>query len=132
MPWLGNFDFAYYEVGINVDRSTDEGFINYYSTPYIIWANDAAKRVTGNDFTGDGGSFSPGFLMGELFKLCSWEGEAYMQALRELQASVDIINAPRNIFRESGKLTDVLSPEATARYRSLRMMEIYRWSNFFY
>jgi len=130
MPWLGSLNSVYQELGINIDRNTVDGFSNYYSTPYLIWANDAAKAMLGSDFTGVGGSFSPSFLMGEVFSQCSWEGEGYMQALRELQTQIDVINAPMGIFREKGELTGTLSPEAEAALHRLQMMEIYRRSNF--
>ena len=130
MPWLGNLNSVYLELGVNIDRGSEEGYLNYYSTPYIIWANDAAKAVLGSDFTGEGGSFSPCFLMGEVFEQCSWEGEGYMQALRELQESIDVINAPLPMYRENGALTDKLTPESAAALQRLRMMEIYRRSNF--
>jgi phosphoglycerol transferase MdoB-like AlkP superfamily enzyme len=50
-PWLGDGSWVYDEIGIDIDLSTDEGFYNHYSTQYIIWANDSAKAVLGNDFT---------------------------------------------------------------------------------
>ena len=130
-PWMGNDWFVYAELGINVDKSTPEGFLNLYSTPYFIWANYAARAALGNDFIGEGGSFSPSFLMGELFRLCSWEGDGYMQALRRLKAYVDVISAPTGMFRENGKLTPVLSPAAAAAYSRLRKIEFYRLHNFF-
>ena len=105
--------------------------MNLYSTPYFIWANYAARAALGNDFTGEGGSFSPSFLMGELFRLCSWEGDGYMQALRRLKAYVDVISAPTGMFRENGKLTPALSPEAAAAYNRHRKIEFYRLHNFF-
>jgi len=136
MPWLGSGGSVYSELGINIDRSDEEGFYNRFSTPYLIWANDGAKKTLGFDFTGDGGSFSPCFLMGELFRLCSWEGEGHMRALREFMAGVDIVNAPYGMpfqmFRENGALTEELSPEAAEAYRRLLLMEVYRRENFAY
>lgn len=129
-PWLGNANSVYHELGINIDMSTEEGIYNYYSTPYIIWANDAAKQVLGNSFTGEGGTVSPGFLMGVLFDLCSWEGEGYMQALRALQTQIDIINTPTGLFRENGVLTTKLSPAGEEAFQRLRMIELYRLNNF--
>ena len=41
-------------LGIDLDVSTLEGFYNYYATPYIMYANDAAKQITGNQFVGEG------------------------------------------------------------------------------
>jgi len=132
MPWLGNLNSAYLELGINIDKETEEGFYNYFSTPYVIWANDAAKKMLGNDFTGVGDSISPCFLMGELFRLCSWEGEGYMQALRELKTRIDIINPPSGWFRESGNLRGKLSPEGEDALMKVNMMELYRRRNFAY
>ena len=132
MPWLGNMNSVYYELGINIDVGSEEGFLNYYSTPYFIWANDAAKETLGNDFTGESGGLSPGFLMGELFSLCSWDGDGYMQVMRELQTRIDVINSATGVFRENGVLTLDLSPDGEAAYRKLRMIEIYRLDNFAY
>ena len=136
MPWLGSGGSVYAELGINIDQSTEDGFYTRFSTPYFIWANSGAKMVLGRDFTGDGGSFSPCFLMGELFRLCSWEGDGQMRALREFMAGVDIINAPYGMpfrmFRENGALTEDLSPAAAEAYRRLLQMEVYRRENFLY
>jgi len=136
MPWLGTGGSIYDELGINVDRSTEEGFYNRFSTPYLIWANAAGKEALGFDFTGEGGTFSPCFLMGELFRLCSWQGDGHMQALREFMADVDIVNAPYGMplrmFRERGALTEDLSPAAEKLYRNLLLMEVYRRENFAY
>ena len=132
MPWLGNGHFVYHELGINIDAMTPEGFLNYFSTPYLIWANYAAREQVGHDFRGEGGCFSPAFLMGKLFDLLFWEGEAYMQALRELKRTIDIINPNLGVFREHGHITRELSDNALEQYRRLRAMEIYRRSNFFY
>ena len=131
MPWLGVNDHVYAELGINIDTSTQEGFLNYFSTQYIIWANDAAKAMLDNDFLGDGGSFSTCFLMGEVFRRCSWAGEGYMQALREFMDAVDVISPSAGIFRENGQLSRELSPDAAILYRKLKALEYYRLSNYY-
>lgn len=79
MPWMGNNESAYTELGINFDLETDEGFYNFYATPYIIWANDAAKQVLDNDFTGEGPDIGTNFLMNEFFRLSGYTGDEYMQ-----------------------------------------------------
>ena len=68
MPGLGDRESAYAAAEINFDLATDEGFYNYYSTPYVIWANDAAKQVLGNDFVGDGPTIGTNFLMNLFFE----------------------------------------------------------------
>lgn len=124
-PWLGNNSSVYLELGVNIDVTTEEGFYNYYSTPYLIWANSAAKSLTGNDFTGDGGDLSPCFLMTELFDLCSWDGPAFMGLAREMR-SVSPLLHEQGLYMENGVLTDTLSPEAAKLYRDYRFAEYRR------
>ena len=130
MPWLGNGESVYAELGINMDVSTEEGFYNHYSTPYLIWANDAAKQALGNDFTGDGGSFSPCFLMNELFALCSWEGNSYMKVTDELKGYTDIVSTPTEYFRENGTLTTELTGDALSFWTVFQNIEYYCRYNF--
>ena len=62
--------------GVDLDVSTQEGFYNYFSTPYLIYANKAARESLGQDFRGDGGDISPCFLMDKLFFECGWTATA--------------------------------------------------------
>ena len=80
-------------LGINLNQDTQEGFMNYYATRYIIWANDAAKQLLDNDFQGTGPDISPCFLMNQVFYLCGWDGPAYMQAIRSVALEVPVIHA---------------------------------------
>ena len=126
-PWLGDNSSVYAELGIDLSLTDDESFYNYFTTQYVIWANDAAKEVLGNDFTGDGGSFSPCFLMTELFDLCSYGGDAAVKSLRELRGTgLDVING-LGLFRENGKLTDSVSnPKARAQLNRALQIQYYR------
>ncbi len=109
-PWLGDDNSVYNALDINMDVSTEEGFYNYYSTRYLIWANDAAKEALGQDFTGEGPDIGPYFLMDQVFEQCGWEGPAFMQANRELSRQVPVLHAS-GLYVEDGRLTDVLEPE---------------------
>ena len=124
-PWLGDNSTVYSELGIDLSRGSDESFYNYYETQYLIWANDAAKQVLGCDFTGDGGSFSPCYLMMKLFDLCGYEGDGYMQALREAYERLDVINSGGS-FRENGVLTSEISGDAALALEHLRYLDYYR------
>jgi len=132
MPWLGTDGSVYRELGVSIDRESEEGFFNRFSTPYFIWANYAARDTLGSDFRGYGGSFSPCFLMGKVFEQISWQGPGHMQALREFKQNVDVVYTPLSLFRENGVLAAGLSPEMEAAFRRLREMEIYRRENFSY
>lgn len=48
LPWMGNDNEFYEEMGLNIDTNTDEGFRTYYSTHYLIWANNVAKKLFQN------------------------------------------------------------------------------------
>lgn len=129
-PWMGDANSVYNKLGIDLDLSTKEGFMNYYATRYLIWANDAAKEVLGCDFQGEGPDLSPNFLMTELFDLCGWEGPAFMQATRPVIEALPVINTPTGLYFEDGNLTKDLTDEDQAladRYDSLQ----YYWRKHF-
>src|SRR5699024_7671272 len=73
-PFLGENTKGYEMLGINMDVNTVEGFRNYYSTPYVIWANDSAKEVLGDDFVGEGPEISPIYLMPYLMEKMGYPG----------------------------------------------------------
>ncbi|NLA86719.1 MAG: sulfatase-like hydrolase/transferase [Clostridiales bacterium] len=127
-PWLGNSHEVYRELHIDVDFTTEQGFYDFYTTPYIIWANDAAKAALDSNFTGDGGDFSPCFLMNRLFQACSWGGNAYMKVADEFKRHVTVVSTATGLFRENGVLTTELSREAAAVYENFRRIEFY-WKN---
>lgn len=131
-PWLGDGNSVYKAMGLNLDLSTEEGFYNYYSTRYIIWANEAAKEVLGTDFTGEGPAISPTFLMSELFELCGWEGNSYMQAMNDIKSQITVINTPTGFFVENGTLTDTLSPNGKDLYNRFIQLEYYWRKKFAY
>ena len=124
-PWLGNNNSVYMELGVDLDLGTAQGFYNYYATPYLIWANRAAKARLGSGFTGEGGDFSPCFLMPELFDLCSWDGPAFMALAREMRAVSPLLHE-RTLFLRDGAITDALPPDAAAFFSQYRCAEYWR------
>jgi len=124
-PWLGNDNSVYQELGVNLDISSVEGFRNYYATPYLIWANGAAKAETGASFTGAGRDCSPCFLMPELFDLLGWEGPRFMALSRDMRSCTPLLHE-RELFLSDGVLTDTLSPEAEAFYRQFLCAQYWR------
>lgn len=132
MPWLGDGNSVCTELGINIDLGTEEGFYNYYSTPYIVWANDAAKAVTGGSFAGDGGSISSCFLMGKIFDQCGWDGSAFMQLSRELNENVSVINTGTGIYCVDGELEKPLTGDAEEQVQRFDYAEYYMKHNFLY
>lgn len=127
-PWLGKDAVGYEMLGIDLDLGNEEGFKNYYETPYIIWGNNSAKEIAGNEFTGVGRDISPNLLMSELFETMGWEGNEYMQFLNDYKAHIDVNN--KVYFKEDGIYTTVLSLENQERYKDFLNVEYYFSHNF--
>jgi len=124
-PWGGNGNSAYADIGAVFDISTLQGFYDYYSTPYLIWANSAAKQALGRDLVGEGGDFSPCFLMTEVFDQCGWEGPGFMQLSRQVRDMTPLVHV-RNLYWKDGGLTDTLSAEEADFLRRFLWAQYYR------
>ena len=84
-PTLGDGNRYLEQLGIISSNSTAADRYALYSTPYLIWANAAAKQVLGQSFTGQGDTISPCYLMSEIFDCCGWEGPAWLRYQRTLR-----------------------------------------------
>lgn len=123
-PTLGTGNCYYAELGINVDENRAIGCENLYSTPYLIWANDAAKKLLGKDFRGTGDTISPCYLMTELLDCCGWDGPAWAQCQRQMRQTLPVIHR-RRLFVENGVWTAELSAAAQEQYDTYRIAEYY-------
>lgn len=128
MPALG---YAPNHIGMNMNWNTEEGFYNFYTVPYLVWANDAAKRVTGGSFSGDGGTMSACFLMDRIFTECGWGKPSYMQLQHETAQRVSIVHLNGWICAD-GVLTREPEGEPAELLRKMRMAEYYRRQHFWY
>ncbi len=91
-PWLGDNNSVYKMLGIDLDFATVEGAANYYQTPYLFYANAAAKATLKKDFVGNGNTISPMFLMNELFEYADLKGPAYLNYLQTVKEQYNVIN----------------------------------------
>ena len=92
-PWLGDGASAAKELGVNMNPSDEPGFMNYYSTEFLVWANDAAKRVTGDVYSGRGQAISAGYLFPSVFDLLGWEGSSYCAYLNECRSTLPVVTS---------------------------------------
>lgn len=122
-PTLGTDNSYYEEMGVNVSEGLPEGCRNLYSTPYCIWANDAAKEILQPDLSAEGPTISPAFLMSEVFDFCGWEGPSWLQYERHVREVLPVIHQ-RKMF--GGDLATVLSPEEQALYDEFSIAEFYQ------
>lgn len=121
-PYLG-YD-GYSELNIDLDISTIEGFENYYETPYVIYANVAAKKVFNKDFVGEGSTISPIFLMNELFDYCNLSGSEYLNYMSDLKAKIDVIS--EYYYKEDGEFVK----KEQSKYKNL--IKEYNYVNYYY
>ncbi|MBQ9721717.1 MAG: LTA synthase family protein, partial [Oscillospiraceae bacterium] len=115
---------VYDEAGVSFDLSTEDGMRRYYGTPYVIWANDAAKAVTGRTFSGDGPTISPGYLMNVLFDAIGWEGDAFMQYTNSVMRTLPVAST-RGFYVENGVYTRELSPAGAELLHEYRCVQHY-------
>ena len=128
-PWMGNGSSVYAEMGVDLDVSTQEGFYNYFSTPYLIYANKAAKESLGQDFRGDGGDISPCFLMDKLFFECGWTGDGFMQLQRETRAVTPLMHED-GYRMVDGSITLDVPPDVAEICRKYLCAQYYREQHF--
>ena len=131
-PWLGDGNSVYTELGVDLQQDHKEGFLNYYGTRYLIWANDAAKKKLGNDFTGEGQAIAPCFLMNQVFRLCGWQGPAYMQYTSELMDRLPVVHLTGACISREGEFIPKPQGEDAEKIQELRRVEYYMRHEFLY
>ena len=129
-PWLGNGNSVYEDLGIDLSQETDESFYNYWSTRYLIWANDAAKEALGTDLVGEGPDISPCFLMNVLFDQLGWTGDAYMQAVNQCREALPVIHNYGACLTADGQLVRELSGGQAELVRKFECLGYYRAHHF--
>lgn len=129
-PWLGNGNSVYNALGIDLSQETDESFYNYWSTRYLIWANDAAKEALGTQLVGEGPDISPCFLMNVLFEQLGWTGDAYMQAADQCRRELPVVHNYGAYLTSGGELTRELTEEQQRLARQFLCLGYYRERHF--
>lgn len=122
-PWLGEENSVYEMLGIDLDVSDLEGFYDYYATPYIMYANDAAKELTGNQFIGEGSDIAPNYLMNELFEQIGYDGPAFMKITNSVRKAITAHSD--GLFVENGEVVDELSDEDQKMWDQYKKYEYY-------
>lgn len=89
-PVFGQGTIGFEKLGINMNLDTIDGFLNYYSTPYVFWANNACHKIIPNFENGQGPEISPHYLMNELFNYLGWKGNNYMQYTNDLKETIPV------------------------------------------
>ena len=70
--------------------------------------------------------------MNEVFRLCGWEGPAFLQATQAVMDRVPVMNTPTGLYVEEGVLTGTLSPEGAALVEDYDILQYYYRTHFAY
>ena len=118
---------AYKTFGMDLDVSSEQGFINYYSTEYLIWLNPAAQALYDEDRTGQTGPMiSPCYLMNQVFDyLGMGKGPAFLQAMEEQMQAMPVFST-KGRYSVDGHLTGTLTAEALETRQTIRYLNYYR------
>lgn len=128
-PNIGDSSYVSSGLGVNMDSSSYEGFLNMFTTEYLIWGNDAARAVLGSELRGEGPMVSPCFLMNLLFDRLGWEGSAFMQFTRETQELLPVI-CGAGYYVENGVFTSRLDEQGVRALRDFDCVSFYQNSIF--
>lgn len=91
-PWAGNDNEILIALEpAHVNNTSLAWMMAYYSTPYLIWANDAAREIITGEYIGDGGDISNHFLMNRLFEMVGWDQSPTMTVASNLMESLPIV-----------------------------------------
>ena len=129
LPWMGDGNAFYDELGMDVESGTGESFCLRYTTRYLIWANDAAKAVIGHDVRGEGPAVSPCYLMNLVFEQLDWEGPGFMQAMEDFRAVFPVATTNGRTVVD-GVLCGEIPPERQDLYNQFLYLQHY-WRNEF-
>lgn len=123
-PSMGEGHSIFKMFGINSDISTPEGLFNVYSTPYIMWANDKAKEITGNAFVGEGPTVEPAFLMNYLFRQLGYPADPYNQFLTDFTQEINVIKP--NLTLYNGNFVPTENEEVQKKLKDFYNVEFLR------
>ena len=129
LPWMGDSNVFYDEMGMDISGDTAESFLRHYTTEYLIWANDAAKEVLDCDFVGEGPTISPCYLMNVAFELMGWEGPAFLQAMEELRQVFPVVTT-HDCYVVDGVFTDAVPAERQDLFDEFLYLQYY-WTHEF-
>ena len=127
-PFL-NREEVYTEAGMSLDHSTEQGLLDYYGTPWLLWANDAAAPLLREELAGEGPTLSPGFLLNLVFDKLGWKGSAFMQFTGTIRDVLPVVSSNGYVM-ENGVLSASPSEEARALLNTYSSVQFYLRENY--
>lgn len=124
LPYLGDDQLAYRELGMDVDALTG------FETPYVLWVNDAAAdaldwtdRAMSLDLSGE---VSASFLGAAVLELTGRDGQSpWFRFLNQLRREAPVVQR-ETLLLPDGTLTQTPSPDLAARISQWRQWSYYK------
>lgn len=129
LPWMGDGNAYYTEMGIDFSEASEEMNRLQYTTEYLIWGNESARQILGDRFTGEGPTISPCYLMNILFERCQWEGPGYMQTMEEMRSVFPVVSTGDKYIIDD-KFTYEIPENRKELFRKFLYLQFY-WRNEF-
>lgn len=111
LPFLGENDQGYKQLGFNISDDSMEAYLNKYKTPYFIWSNDAAKAQAEAGGikvpTGAAPLISSNYIASELLEFAGLDGGNYFNYLYKLKEELPMIT--NRFYLENGEFTQTPS-----------------------
>ncbi|NLV35424.1 MAG: LTA synthase family protein [Clostridiaceae bacterium] len=116
LPFLGENDLGYKQLGFNISGDSMEAYLNKYKTPYFIWCNEAAKAQAEAGGikvpTGTAPLISSNYIASELLEFIGLDGGNYFNYLYELKEELPMIT--NRFYLEDGEFTQTPSEHTKA------------------
>lgn len=123
-PSMGDQAIGMSMMGIPCDLSSLEGSVNTYETPYMVWANPAAKELfAGKNLVGQGPNLDANLLMDYVFKTLGWRGDKYTAFSQDYMDRQSVMKD--NFFFENGQWTLKLSDQGEKIRKNVLNYEYY-------
>lgn len=119
--------YDYLGYNVNSDGAGLDAYHNRFLTPYIIWSNDAARKLIkengGKVPVGDDGDISSNFLPVKLLKYMNVELPRYFAFTEDIMEQSEVIGS--DYFVVNGKKLNFVSDEIYDEYARYRILQYY-------
>lgn len=126
---LGQDGALYEMMGVDIGFDTPESWLSHYTTPYIIWANSAAREILGKDMVGKNPTMSNYYLFAYALNELGFK-TPFIQYVNERRQEYPIDAS--SYMSENGQLTANPSQKTLDDKALKDMIQYYMLSHFSY
>ncbi|WDF82036.1 sulfatase-like hydrolase/transferase [Lacticaseibacillus pabuli] len=129
-PWGGLNNSTYKMLKINLDQGTQQGINDFFNTPYVIYANAAAKKRLKTQFPTNGPTISPMYMLPTIFTHAGWKGNQYMQVLQKMQQTIPVYGLNKDMYKGQFTAETDLPANVRKQIKQFQETQFYMQTNF--